>query len=221
MDMNNDLESIKSQHEKSYRNAVFEIIKNNTEVLVDQDISSLIKKPPLDSMDYLKIKFLDLAKKNSVILDTDCLDNMLEEYRSRLMKVCCDIKKIRVDELESILNKQKLLSSKAVLKLNKKDFEIINKKIVNLIKDNILENIEKIIMKQSNKIYSGDVDSDIKDNILDEIIKAMKNNYCKQIIDSTKEKMSMKDITLINVVKEQGERYLFTIKNSRLFQDLD
>ena len=219
--MNNDLESIKIQHENTYRNAVLEIIKNNTEVLVNQDISSLIKKPPLDSMDYLKTKFLELAKKNSIVLDTEKLDKMLNDYRTEIVKVYDEIKKFRVDSLSSIINKQKLNNSNDVLKLNRKDFDNINKKIIKIIKDVILTSIDKVIVKQSSNIYSSEVDSNIKDNIISEIIKCLKGNYKKQVIDSIQEKMVVKDITLINGVKEQGERYLFTITNSRLFQDLD
>ena len=37
----------------------------------------------------------------------------------------------------------------------------------------------------------------IKDKILDEIVKTMKSNYRKQIIDNIQEKMVMKDIGLI------------------------
>ena len=57
------------QHENNYRRAVLDNIKNNTDVLVDQDITSLLKKPPLDSMDLIREKFLDLAKKNIIVLN--------------------------------------------------------------------------------------------------------------------------------------------------------
>ena len=216
-----DTESIKIQHENSYRNAVLEIIKNNTDVLVDQDILSLLKKPPLDSMDYLKTKFLELAKKNKIVLDADNLDLILNNYRAHIIDISDDIKNIRVNGLDQILKKQKLENEHEVLKLNRKDFESINKKIIKMIKDIMIESIDSIIVKQSNKIYSGDVSKEIKDKILDEIVKTMKSNYRKQIIDNIQEKMVMKDITLINGVKEQGERYIFTITNSRLFHDLD
>ena len=66
--MNETIEELKKNHIKNYKNALIENVKNNTNVLVDEDIMSLLKKPPLDSMDVIKSKFLDLAKKNKIIL---------------------------------------------------------------------------------------------------------------------------------------------------------
>ena len=57
------LEEFKKQHLENYRQAIMEIIRNNTDVLVNEDIMSLLRKPPLDSMDLIKSKYLDLAKK--------------------------------------------------------------------------------------------------------------------------------------------------------------
>lgn len=53
---------LRMQHFNSYKLAIIENIKNNTDVLID-DITLLLKKPPLDSMDIICTKFLDLAKK--------------------------------------------------------------------------------------------------------------------------------------------------------------
>ena len=63
----NDLEELKQQHINNYRKAIVEIIKNNTNSLVDDDITTLIRIPPLDSMDQIKSKILVLAKKEKVI----------------------------------------------------------------------------------------------------------------------------------------------------------
>ena len=57
------LEEFKKQHFDNYKQAILEIIRNNTDVLVNEDIMSLLRKPPLDSMDSIKSKYLDLAKK--------------------------------------------------------------------------------------------------------------------------------------------------------------
>ena len=46
-----------------------------------EDINALIKKPPLDSMDLIKSKFLDLAKRNKIILNTEELSKLLDNYR--------------------------------------------------------------------------------------------------------------------------------------------
>ena len=218
--MSRNTESIKMQHINNYRNAILEIIKNNTDGLVDQDISSLIKKPPLDSMDTLKTKFLSLAKEYKVVLNTESLDSLLDQYRDGLLKICDEIKKIRIDELSKVIQNCKLEKSKDILKINKKDFDLIHKSILALVREEILEN-NKIIKNQSNPVFSNDIGNDIKNNIISDVLKYANENYYKQLIDNIKVKMVVKDNTLINIIKEQGDRYLFTIKNSRLFQDLD
>ena len=60
---------LKQQHFDSYKRSVTDIIENNTRLLVNEDINSLIKKPPLDSMDKIKNKFLNIAKKNNLDVD--------------------------------------------------------------------------------------------------------------------------------------------------------
>ena len=72
----------KKQHIETYKNAVCENILNNTNVLVNEDITALLKKPPLDSMDFIKCKFLDLAKKK----DSEILVPNLSERKEGIMQ---------------------------------------------------------------------------------------------------------------------------------------
>ena len=92
--MNETIEELKLNHFKNYRNALIENVRNNTNVLVDEDIMSLLKKPPLDSMDLIKSKFLDLAKKSKVILNTENLNSILDKYREDMVKGDVDLKRI-------------------------------------------------------------------------------------------------------------------------------
>ena len=81
--MNEDtIKQLKLQHIDTYKKAVLEIIKNNTDTLVN-DIKSLIEKPPLDSMDQIKNKFLDLAKKNKIVLNIEELNSIVDNYRNK------------------------------------------------------------------------------------------------------------------------------------------
>ena len=59
----NEVEELKRQHLNTYKNATKEIVNNNTKSLVEGDIISLVKKPPLDSMDLIKSKLISLEKK--------------------------------------------------------------------------------------------------------------------------------------------------------------
>ena len=56
--MSDLVEEYKNKHIENYKMAISEIIKNNTNMLFDEDVMSLIKKPPLDSMDLIKSKML-------------------------------------------------------------------------------------------------------------------------------------------------------------------
>ena len=122
----NNLSDIKKQHVENYLNALLDQIKNNTDVLVDQDITSLLKKPPLDSMDTLRVKLLDLAKKHQIVLNTEKLDELIESYRNVLLKSCDEIKNIRISKLQSFVSKDNLKDDNEMIKINKSEFNSIN-----------------------------------------------------------------------------------------------
>jgi len=219
--MNDDeLKKFREQHKQNYKNAIIEHIKNNTDVLVDQDITSLLKKPPLDSMDLIKVKFLDLAKKNKIVLNIDELSKILDAYRNYLLNCCIEIRNIRVVELSSKVDKVKLKdNSDETIRINKKDFININKKIRKIIKETLSDGYEKYILKDINLVFNDNVDEDIKKKIIDSINSYVNGSYQRQLLDTFDIKILVKDTTLINSTVEQGERYLYTLNNSRLLND--
>ena len=218
--MNDSLKQLKRQHIDNYKNAIIDIITNNTNVLVDEDIMSLLRKPPLDSMDLIKSKFLDLAKKNSTILNTEELSNLLDNYRDKLMKEMASIKAIRIKELTKSIDSIKYEDNE-VFKLNKKDFVKVDKDIKKILKDQLNNSFDKDILKNINKVFSNDIDSTIKNNIVSNMTKYVNGTYQRQLLENFDIKVLVKDTTLINNIKEHNERYLFTINNSRIFNDLD
>ena len=141
--MMDTLEEFKKQHLDNYKKAIFELIRNNTDVLVNEDFMSLLRKPPLDSMDSIKSKYLDLAKKNKIVLDIVKLDSMLESYRNDVSKCCDEIRKIRIDSLENIVNSITLVKDTDVIKFNKKDFNEINKNIKKFFKEFLQDSVER------------------------------------------------------------------------------
>lgn len=213
------LEKFKEQHITNYKKAIIENIKNNTNILVDKDISSLIEKPPLDSMDLIKCKFLNIAKKYKMVLNTDFLDKILNLYRKDVSKCFEEIKQVREKFLIDKVNKFELLKETDVIKINKKDFNEINKKLKKIFKDQLKDSISQILIVNIESIFKN------SDNIVkqkEDIIKYLNGNYQKGIIDNFDIKILVKDTTLINSSKEQAERYLFTLTNSRLLNsDLD
>ena len=218
--MSDNIENFKKQHVENYQRAILETIKNNTRSLVDDDIMSLIAAPPLDSMDVIRVKFLDFAKKNKIVLNTEELTKILEDYRQDFMKCCDKIKKIRIDELFSKVEKTSL-EDENIIVFYKKDFVKINKDIKNIVKEQYIKSVEKDIEKNISKIYTEQVDNSIQEKINQDMLKYLKGNYQKQVLYNLEVKILVKDTTLMNGTKEQGERYLFTLNNSRVLNDIE
>ena len=218
--MNETIEELKKNHIRNYKNALFENVKNNTNVLVDEDIMSLLKKPPLDSMDIIKSKFLDLAKKNKIILNTENLNNIMDKYREDLVKICCELKKLRIDSLDIKIEEFNFEKDNDVFKLVKKDFVSINKNIKKLVKEHVNKYLEKDILKKVESLFLDNVDLDVRNKIILEFTKFVNGSYQKQLLESIDFKVLVKDTILMNGIKEQNERYLFTLNNSRIFSDL-
>ena len=187
------------------------MIDNNTSVLFD-DILLLIKKPPLDSMDSIRNRFLEIAKKYGIILNTDELNNFLDSYRNCLMLDFDRIKSIRTQSLQSVVSK---FASDQIIVFFKKDFIPINKKLRSFLKNQVISSFDNCFNKYHNKLFSSndDISSDL---FFKEVLKFIKGNYQRQLLDSFDIKILVKDTTLMNAVKEQNDHYLFTLNNSRL-----
>ena len=208
------VEELKKQHFDSYKATLLTIIENNTNILVNEDIKSLIKKPPLDSMDVLKNKFLDLSKKNKIVLNTLELSNLLDDYRKQLNKVIDLIKEERISILSRKVNSFKYKENE-VLEFYKKDFISLDKVLKKILKDSMISSYEKVF-KDISKIFDKDIDDSIKNKIIEDIDKFINKNYQKQIMESFDIKILVKDTILINSINEQNERYIFKLNNSRL-----
>lgn len=215
--MTNNVEDFKKTHLDNYRRALVDTLVNNTNALFDEDIASLLKKPPLDSMDVIKSRFLDLAKKNKIILNAENLDNILDNYRSKCLEFCKTLKDIRINTLSKIINDFKLINDNDNIKLMKKDFSSVNKTIKSEIKNFIKDILNTEIFEKMDSLFDKDVDSAIKKRIITDVTKYINNNYLKQLLENIDFKILVKDTILTNSIKEQGERYLFTLENSRLF----
>lgn len=212
------MEEFKKQHLDNYKSSILELIRNNTNVLVDEDIMSLIRKPPLDSMDLIKIKYLDLAKKNKIVLDIVKLDNLLDEYRNNIVKCCDLVRKKRTSYLEGIVEKTELSKDMDIIKFIKKDFINLNKELKKIVKTQLQVSIDDKIIKNIDSVFSDNIDESIRNKICGEVKKFVNGSYQKQLLENIDFKLLVKDTTLANGVKEQSERYLFTLANSRIFK---
>ena len=215
----NDKEKLqlKKQHFDSYRQAVLDNIENNTNVLLDEDIMSLIKKPPLDSMDLIKSKFLSIAKKNKTVIKGEEIDKCLDKYRKDVISLFDSIKKDRIKALSTNIKKAKFKDDSTTISLLKKDFASFNRKNRKELRDSIILFLDQNVIKNLDRIF---IDNDINnyDKVKKEMIKFLKNNYVKQLLDNIDIKVLIKDATLMNNVRELSERYVFTLLNSKLFE---
>ena len=215
--MEDTLKKFKKQHLENYKSAILETIKNNTNVLVDEDIMSLVKKPPLDSMDVIKSKFLDVAKKNKAVLDTESLDKMMDRYRKSLLRVCDEVRNVRLDVLNDVVNSHVFEKETDIIKIRKKDLEVANKKIKKILKEHLKDMVDKEVIKKINNVFNNVNEEAKLKKINDDIVKVLNGSYQRQLLENADIKILVKDTTLINGVKEQSERYLFTLENSRLY----
>lgn len=217
--MMNEVENLKRQHLNTYKNAMKEIVNNNTKSLVEGDIISLIKKPPLDSMDLIKSKLLSLAKKEKIVLNTEALENLISSYRSYLENVLLNLIEIRKGDLLVKIDSFEPTRESEIIKIQKKDLDAINKKIKTELKKIIEDSYEKELFNNLDKIYGVDTQNDLKENINKSFRKFMKSTYQKQLNENISIKILVKDRTLMSGIIEQGERYLFTKSNSHLFDE--
>ena len=211
------LEKFRQQHLSNYKNAVIDLVKNNTDALIDNDIMSLIKSPPLDSMDVIKSKLLSLAKKEKVILDSNKMTLVLNNFRDVVMSDFQKMKKIRNDYLIKKINGFKPVRETEVIKIMKKDLDSINKEIKKSVKLSLNNNINNKLLIEIVDIYDQSIDEKVKESIIKLFSKYMKITYIKQLNENISIKILVKDRTLLSLVAEQGERYLFTKANSHIF----
>ncbi len=207
--MSDETIKLKQQHFDSYKKSILDIVENNCNLLVNEDIASLIKKPPLNSMDKIKNKFLSVAKKNELVVDSEKLEEVLNKYRNNILSESDNIIKSRFNYYSKIINKFKLDDT---IKILKKDINTYNKKMKKNLKDLISNSIDKNISKNIINIINGLSDKDVK-----EINKYLNNMYIKDILENIDIKILVKDATMINSIKEATDTYLFTLNNSRLF----
>lgn len=215
----NDLEQIKKQHLNTYKNATKEIVINNTKALVENDIISLIKKPPLDSMDIIKTKLISLAKKEKIILSTEKLDTLIKNYRDFLEDKLLSLKKIREDYLIKKIDEFVPERETEIIKIQKKELDSINKTLKQDLKKILDLSQTEILFNNLDTIYEDGIDEEIKSRINKAFTKFMKSTYQKQLNESIAIKTMVKDRTLLSGILEQGERYLFTKSNSHLFDE--
>ena len=179
--MTDTLENFKKQHLSNYKNAVIDLVKNNTDALIDNDIISLIKSPPLDSMDVIKSKLLSLAKKEKVILDSSKMNFILNNFRDLVITDFQELKKIRNNYLIKKIEEFEPVRETEIIKIMKKDLDSINKEIKKTVKMSLNNNINNKLLIEIADIYDDQIDEKVKESIMKLFSKYMKTTYIKQL----------------------------------------
>lgn len=213
------VDEFKKQHLDNYKKAVKEVINNNTKALVDGDILSLVKNPPLDSMDLLKSKLISLAKHEKIILNSDKLENILNGFRLEFGLSLVELKDLRNDYLNGLVDCFSPTRETELIKINKKDIDIVDKSIKKSIKSSFTNVYNNTLDSKIKDIFPSSIDTVVEDKITKSFTKYVKSTYQKQLNENIAIKVLIKDRTLLNGISEQGEHYLFTKTNSHIFDD--
>ncbi len=213
-----EVEKLKQQHLESYKMAVLELIQNNTKTLIQEDITSLLREPPLDSMDLVKNKLLHYSKQASVVLDIDQLNPLVSNYRKKLVQSFQNIGEERISKLGKRVQEFHPLKENEVIKIPKKEFTLFNKQLKKEAKEKI-HFCNQFLLDQIFTLFKEGTSENSKKKIAEQMNKYLSGTYTKDLLDSIEMKLIIKDTTLMNSILEQGERYLFTKSNSHLFDE--
>ena len=205
-------EDILKQHKQILMTAGLELATNNTNSLIEDDIINGVIEVPLEAMDTVKQRVLNIAKNNSLVLDSDKFNEVLISYKDDLKKEFRNIFKRRIDIIKdnySNMNDDKPLElvknlKKELVKFNKETKKEEKQVLMKLVKNNLVNNLD-LIVKNDNATFKKDA------------TKFLQTTYVKQILETVDMKILVKDTILLNSLKEQIERFVFTMENSHLF----
>ena len=205
-------EDILKQHKQILMTAGLELATNNTNSLIEDDIINGVIEVPLEAMDTVKQRVLNIAKHNNIILNSDKFNEVLTCYKEELKKQFRNIFKKRIKLIEDNYSKFDDDKPMDLVKNLNKDLVKFNKEVkkeekqvlTSLVKEKLVSNLD-LIVKDDNTTFKKDA------------TKFLQTTYVKQILETVDMKILVKDTILLNSLKEQIERFVFTMENSHLF----
>lgn len=205
-------EDILKQHKQILMTAGLELATNNTNSLIEDDIINGVIEVPLEAMDTVKQRVLNIAKHNNLILNSDKFNEVLISYKEELKKKFRNLFKKRIKLIEDNYSKfdddkpMDLVKNlkKELVKFNKEAKKEEKQVLTSLVKEKIISNLD-LIVKDDNTTFKKDA------------TKFLQTTYVKQILETVDMKILVKDTILLNSLKEQIERFVFTMENSHLF----
>ena len=116
-------EDILKQHKQILMTAGLELATNNTNSLIEDDIINGVIEVPLEAMDTVKQRVLNIAKHNNLILNSDKFNEVLISYKEELKKEFRNIFKKRIKSIEDNYSKFDDDKPMDLVKNLKKEFE--------------------------------------------------------------------------------------------------
>lgn len=210
--VNMTLKEIEEQHFAQYKEAVKLMIRDNNRRLIEEDILPFFEEPPLDSMDMMKQKFLSVAKEENLILNWEIYSSLVCQFRVAMKEIVPTIFSFREQQLIAMIEVQEDLSKTTVLKISQQDYKKVDKKLRNDFSKQLLFNINRYLITHLTSLVD-DVSR------LESLSLYLKGRYIETILTLLDSKLALKNNLLRNNLKEQSHRYLFTKKNSHLFDE--
>ena len=168
-------------------------------------------------MDSVKNKLISLAKKEKLILNTEKLNSLVKKFRNDLKGDLNQLKEVRQSRLIDKVQSFEPERETEIITIQNKDLTPINRELKKQFKGMLKENISSRLEPDVETIYSESAEEDAKQKVTTGFLKYMSGPYQKQLLSEIEMKTMIKDRTLISMVNEHGERYLFTKTNSHIF----
>jgi hypothetical protein len=142
----------------------------------------------------------------------------MDEFRKNIVLKLKKITEVRDEEI--IDSFKGYIKEGKTIKITKTEINNIDKKVKKIIKKELDSCIKEYILNNSAKPFIKSEDANI-DDATKEIEKyfSIKGIYQKTILENIDFKLLVKNTILINGIKEQTERYMFTLNNSRIFNN--
>ncbi len=205
------LQELEKQHFIQYQSAVETVVCDYNDRFFREDIVPLFEKPPLESMDQLKQKFLSTAKVEELVLNSSELEELLATFRNSVVISLESLSKHREKQLVALVARQQNLGKSTTIKLPKREYQKIDKELRNKFKELLTKLLRTEISSKLSQFSSSDTYVQSMNDFLF-------HRYLEDIMTKYDSKLAHKNNLLTNNLKEQGHRYLFTKKNSHLFQ---
>ena len=156
-------EDILKQHKEILMTAGVELATNNTNSLIEDDIINGVIEVPLEAMDTVKQRVLNIAKHNNLILNSDKFNEVLISYKDDLKKEFRNIFKKRIKLIEDNYSKfdddkpMDLVKNlnKDLVKFNKEAKKEEKQVLTSLVKEKLVSNLD-LIVKDDNTTFKKD-----------------------------------------------------------------